>query len=393
MRAFWLTAYVFVAVMIGTTLPTPLYPGYEARFGFGPFTVTVVFAAYAVGVLAALIGFGHASDQVGRKPLLIAALVLSALSSTGFVVVSALDSGGLPLLLVSRVLSGLSAGAVTGTATAMLADLAGPDRALRASLVSAVANIGGLGLGPITAGLLARHVALPLRTSFLVHLGLLAVAALALRTVPDPVRDRAPLRTVRPQRLAVPAPSRAVLVQAGTAGFAGFAVLGLFTSVSPAVLGLLGHRNPALTGLVVFLVFAASASGQLLSARLPSRTALLTGTAVLVVGLGLVGVAVGQRSLALLVTSGVIAGAGQGLSFRAALAAVTASSPPAERGTVASSFFAVCYVGISLPVLGIGAGTHQWGLVHTAEVFAAVMAVLAAVALVSLARTLRPTPA
>ena len=64
------------------------------------------------------------------------------------------------------------------------------------------------------------------------------------------------------QELHVPAQVRTVLVQAGTAGFAGFAVLGLFTAVSPTVLQLLGHNDPALTGLVVFSVFVASAAGQ-----------------------------------------------------------------------------------------------------------------------------------
>jgi predicted MFS family arabinose efflux permease len=113
------------------------------------------------------------------------------------------------------------------------------------------------------------------------------------------------------------------------------------------------------------------------------------GTAVLVVGIAAVGTAIGRGELWLLVLGGAVSGVGQGLSFRSALASVTGASPPDQRGAVSSSFFAVCYVGISLPVVGIGAASDAFGLVHTAEVFAGIIAVLALLALVSIARSSR----
>ena len=93
----------------------------------------------------------------------------------------------------------------------------------------------------------------------------------------------------------------------------------------------------------------------------------------------------------LLVVGGAVSGLGQGLSFRAALASVTGASPPGERAAVSSSFFAVCYVGMSLPVVGVGAGTDAFGLVHTAEVFAGIVAVLALAAALALVRQGRVT--
>jgi MFS family permease len=189
------------------------------------------------------------------------------------------------------------------------------------------------------------------------------------------------------QRLGVPSQLRTVFVQAGIAGFAGFAVLGFFTAVSPAALAVLGHHDPLLTGAVVFVVFAASAVGQGISVRPAVRTALLAGTAVLVVGIALVGTAVGVTALWLLVVGGAVTGLGQGLSFRSALGSVTGASPPEQRAMVSSSFFAVCYVGISVPVVGVGAGTEAFGLVHTAEAFAGLVAVLGLAAVISLARS------
>ena len=391
--AFAATAYAFVATMLGTTLPTPLYPTYQKQLDFGALTVTIVFATYAIGVLAALLAFGRASDTVGRRPTLLAGLAAALLSSVVFLVAAPVHAhvGGLSLLLVGRFLSGLSAGVFTGTATAALTDFAG-EHTTRATVVAAIANIGGLGLGPLVAGALAKSAPHPLATPYVVHLVLIALAAAALLRIPEPVDVQRP-RRLTVQRLGVPASLRTIFVSAGTAGFAGFAVLGFFTAVTPATLALFGHHNPLLTGVVVFVVFAASAVGQLVSIRVPARPALLGGTSLLVVGTAVIGLGIGTESLAVLIAGGVVTGVGQGCSFRSALGAIVGASPGDQRAAVSSSFFAICYVGISLPVVGIGASSDAIGLQKTAVIFAVAIAVLSAIALASLVRTSRATEA
>ena len=83
--AFWLLAFVFAATMLGTTLPTPLYDIYQAQWHFSAAIVTVIFAVYAAAVLATLLLAGRSSDQTGRKPVLAAALGVSALSTVAFI--------------------------------------------------------------------------------------------------------------------------------------------------------------------------------------------------------------------------------------------------------------------------------------------------------------------
>src|SRR3954454_8510550 len=166
---FGLVAYAFLVTMIGTTLPTPLYPLFEQRYSFGELTVTVVFAVYAFGVIAGLLAFGNLSDEIGRKPVLLLGLVFSAISALLFVFAEAL----LPIY-AGRVVSGLSAGIFTGTATAALVDLAPGGRRRLASFVAVIVNLGGLGLGTLLAGLLAGHSDSALPVAFAVHLGLLA---------------------------------------------------------------------------------------------------------------------------------------------------------------------------------------------------------------------------
>ena len=50
--AFWLMAFVFAAAMLGTTLPTPLYVIYQARWHSSAAIVTLIFAVYAAGATA-----------------------------------------------------------------------------------------------------------------------------------------------------------------------------------------------------------------------------------------------------------------------------------------------------------------------------------------------------
>jgi MFS family permease len=380
--AFAIAAYAFAVTMLGTTLPTPLYVFYQAEFGFSTLMVTVIFATYAVGVIAALLLFGRLSDEVGRRRLLLPGLALSALSAVAFLLAQ-----GLAPLLLGRLLSGLSAGIFTGTATATLLDLADPQNRARATLIATVANMGGLGCGPLLAGAIAEWSGSPLHLPFWVDLALLAPAVIGVWAMPEPTPPKRRPR-LRPQGLRVPAEIRAVFLRASMAAFAGFAVLGLFTAVGPAFAGqVLGVSNHAAVGLIVFAVFAASTAGQLaLGPLVPVARALPAGCAAMIAGMVALAAGLADASLPLLLGGGMVAGFGQGLSFRAGLGAVNAAAPEERRGEVASSFFVVAYVAISIPVVGEGLLAQLIGLRDAGLVFAAAVAALSALVLVLLAR-------
>ncbi|MGW5334293.1 MFS transporter [Streptomyces bauhiniae] len=367
-------AGVFAVGMMGTTLPTPLYGLYRERIGFSELIVTVVFAVYAVGVIVALLLAGGASDVLGRRPVLVVALVLSALSAVCFLL-----EGGLPLLYLGRVLSGFSAGLFSGTGTAAVLDLAPPERRGRAALAATAANMGGLGLGPLVSGLLAQYAPRPLILPFLVHLGLLAVALVVTLLLPETVHHEGARPPLRPQGMRVPPEVRGVFGPSALAAFAGFSLLGLFTAVAPAFLtDTLGEHNLAVTGAVVFSVFCASTAGQLLMGRIGARAALPWGCAVLAAGLVLVGASLWAESLPLLLIGALTGGTGQGMAFRAGLTAVGAAAPEEHRGATISAFFVVAYLGISLPVVGVGALTTGLGVRGAGMTFTACALVLVA---------------
>jgi len=380
--ASWLVAAAFFVTMLGATMPTPLYPLYQRELGFGGLMVTVVFATYAVGVLAALLLVGRLSDQIGRKAVLLPGLGVAAASSLVFLI-----PHSLPALFVGRLLSGVSAGVFTGVATAMLIDLAPETGRARAGLLAAAVNVLGLGLGPVVAGALADHAPYPLVLPYLLHVALAVLTAFGLWVVPEPVGRRPGPVRLQVQRLSVPQQVRTTFVRAAVGGFAGFALLGFFTAVSPLFLGQVLHETRHLvTGLTVFALLGSATLGQVASARLAERTSLLGGCVALAVGTVVVAVGLTTALLPVVLAGAVVAGLGQGASFRAGLQAVTGRAPAERRSEVSSSFFLVLYVAISIPVIGVGAGAQVFGLVPTAVVFAGLVALLAVGAFASLLR-------
>ncbi|MDV9188861.1 MFS transporter [Streptomyces sp. SR27] len=382
-----LAGAVFVVCMIGTTLPTPLYPLYQEKFGFSELTVTVVYAVYAFGVIAVLLLAGNASDTIGRRPTLLWGLGFSAASAVCF-----LSADGVGWLYGGRLLSGVSVGLFTGAATVYVLELAPRGGGSRATFVATAANMGGLGCGPLLAGLLAEYAPEPLVLPFAVHLGLVLLSAAVLLRLPETVRERRPMTAVRSQLPALPAQVRKVFVPAAIASFVGFALFGVFTSVSPAFLARYLHvDNHAVSGLIVALAFFASVGGQLAVGRVGVERSLSLGCAVLFVGLAFLGGALYTDLLVFVVLAAAIGGAGQGLAFRAALSSVAAAAPADRRAAVISALFVVAYAGISIPVIGVGLLADPMGLEGAGLVFIACMLALVAAAATYLLRR-RPTP-
>jgi len=373
----FLLAYAFTAIMVGTTLPTPMYALYAETMHFEVLTTTVIFAMYAAGVLFALLVFGRWSDVLGRRPVLLAGVVFAVASAVVF-----LTADSVAVLLVGRVLSGLSAGVFTGTATAAVIEAAPPAWRNRAAAVATVANMGGLGGGPLLAGFLVQYAPDPLRLSFVVHIAMAVLAATAVAVVPEtsPRHGRLGL-----QRMSVPAQVRPMFVIASLAAFAGFAVTGLFGAVSPSFLAnVVGIDNHAIAGLLSSSVFLTSAVAQVVAREMNARRAVAVGCAILVLGMATLAVALHFASLTGLIAAAVISGIGQGISFSRGLAAVLEHTPADRRAELSSSYFVVAYVAIALPVVGEGFATDVWGLRTAGVTFAVAVAGLATVCLAAI---------
>lgn len=372
-------SYLLAVVMLGVTLPTPLYPLYQHALGFSTLITTVIYTAYSAGVMITLILFGGSSDHHGRRPVLLAGLACSAASAICFAV-----KIGLPEIFAGRILSGLSAGLFTGTATAYVIDLAPQARRGQATLLAAAANIGGIGAGPLLAGLTLQYLPAPLRTAYAADLALVAIGVVLLVRLPETATSptTGPART----RLGIPEPARLMFARAAIAGSAGYAVNGYFLTIIPTTLQTqFTEHNHAITGAIICSLFAAALVGQVAVPTLGNERALAAGCLVMIAGTGLLAASLAESSLALLTAGAMIAGAGQGLSFRGGLALVRTLSPQHQAGRVASAFFIVLYAAVSTAVIAIGIAAQNFGLRPTGIITAAIVAVLAAICAGSLA--------
>ena len=381
----WLLAFVFAVAMLGTTLPTPLYVIYQAQWHFSAAIITMIFAVYAAGVLAALLLAGRSSDQAGRKPVLATALGASALSTVAFIF-----APNVAVLLAARIISGLSAGLMTGTATAALTELIPSSASRRASLVATAANMGGLGLGPLIAGLFAQYAPHPTALVFEVYLAVLAAAGLCLLFVPETVSP-GHRPTLRFAGLGIPQHGRGEFLAAAAAAFSAFSLLGLFSALAPTFLGSVMHEHShAVAGAIVFLIFAAATATQLLAYRLPSRPVVMAGLGLLLAGLALIVAALAAASISLFLVGTVVAGIAVGAVFLGSLATAHRLAPPGRRGHAISTFFVACYCGLVIPVVGVGVAADFIGSFPAVLALSIMLAALCIGALRSIARATTP---
>jgi MFS family permease len=385
--AFWLLALVLTVTMLGTTLPTPLYVIYQSRWHFSAAMVTVTFAVYAAAVIATLLLAGRSSDQAGRRPVMAAALGASALSTVVFIL--APDVGA---LIAARIVSGLSAGLMTGTATATLTELIPATARRRASLVATAANMAGLGLGPLIAGLFAQYAPHPTTLVFEVYLAFLAAAALVLLLVPEtvPVRTRPALRFAG---LGIPEQGRGEFIAAGLAGFAAFALLGLFSSLVPGfIAGQLHQGSHAVQGAIVFLLLAVGSITQVALSRFSSQRVVLAGLSLFLGALALIVAALASSGMTLFLVGTVAGGVAVGAIFLGSLATANRLAPAERRGHVISAFFVACYAGLIIPVVGVGVLSEFTGTFPAVLTFAILLAVLCLFSISRLARVARGAP-
>lgn len=355
-RGFWAVAFAFMAMMAFSTIPSPLYAVYVVQDDLSPFTITLVYAAYAVGVIGSLFLVGHLSDWHGRRRVLLPALATAILSAIVFLVWTDLWA-----LFLGRILNGIAIGAVTATATAYLAELharhrpeASPTRAQRVALT---ANLGGIGSGALVSGALAQWVGSPLDVPYAVALVALVIGFVAVALSPETTERPVPFPRYRAQRVAVPRESRGRFYAAALGALLAFSTLGLFTGLASTILtGSLHETSHLLAGASIFVAFAAGVVAQLSTGSWSLHRTLVAGMVLIGVGLTVLVVAVWlpTPSLALFLIGGVISGAGSGALFKGTLGTVVEIASDDGRAEALAGLFLAGYVGLSLPVVGVG---------------------------------------
>lgn len=378
--AFGLLASLAVSFLAGSSAPTPLYAAYQARWGFSPIMTTVAFGVYALAVLGCLLSFGRLSDHVGRRPVLLVAVLIQLFSMLLFATAS-----GVASLIVARVVQGLSTGGALGAIGAGLVDL---DRT-RGTLAGSIAPMIGTATGGIGSSLLVEYLPAPDQLIYVVLGVAFAVQALGVWLMPEPARTRpGALASLKPQ-IGLPRELRRSLSVAAPLLIASWAFVGFYGSLGPSLLRRsFGHGSALLGGMTLFSMAGSGALAVLLLRARAGRALLIIGSAALVAGVSLALLAIWQRSTATFFAGASLAGVGFGTGFQGSIRALVPSAPVHARAGVLSVIFVISYLAMGVPAIAAGfrvAATHD--LLRTAYEFGLAVAVLSFGALLLGARS------
>jgi predicted MFS family arabinose efflux permease len=372
--AFYLEASLAMCFLAGSSAPTPLYPVYQAAWGFTPVMITVVFGIYAVAVLATLLTAGSLSDHVGRRPVLLVTTLMQAATMIVFA-----SASGLGALIVARIIQGLSTGAALGAIGAGMLDI---DRA-RGTVANSVAPMTGTATGALLSGLMVQYLPAPTELVYLLLFALFLLQALGVYWMPETSSPRpGALASLRPH-FRVPPAVRKPMLLAIPALLATWALVGFYGALGPSLVRrMMGSTSLLLGGVLLFEVAGAGALTVLLLRNRPARAVLLLGTTALLAGVSLTVLALVRLSPALFFAGALITGAGFGAGFQGAIRTVVGVAAPHERAGVLSVLFVVCYLAMGVPAVlaGLLVG-HGNGLLPTATEYGVAVMGLAAVAL------------
>jgi len=376
-----MTVFSFAGALLlaaSSSAATPLYRLYQQSMQLTPFWITVVFAVYVASLLVALLTVGGLSDYVGRRPVILAALLLNAAAMILFA-----EAGDVGQLILARAVQGLSVGVGT---TALGAAILDTNRA-RGPLLNSVTAFLGLTAGALGAAALITYAPDPLHRVYEVLLGLTALMVVLLGVMPESMSRKAgALASLRPQ-VSVPRQSRAILFRLTPANIAGWALGGFYLSLMPTVVATaMGVASPWVGGVVVSALMLTGAIAVAILRHWPARRLILAGTSTLSIGVAVSMVGIQQQQVAALLAGAVIAGAGFGSTFSGTLRALLPTAEPHQRAGLLSAYYVQSYLAFSLPAVAAGLSIPLIGLSVAAYLYGAVIILLAIMSMIATLR-------
>jgi acetolactate synthase, small subunit len=353
--AFWLVAYSLCITLLGTNIPSPLLAVYRAQWHLSPSMVTLLFAIYAVVVIPTIIISGQLSDQLGRKKLLIPGVFFIIIGSIVFAL-----STNFTMLLIARICQGISVGMMNGVAVAALTELDEKKNRIKAAFVGSMAVTVGNALGPVLSGALGEYAPFPLQLAYFFHMILAIPGFIGLFYLSEKVKRPAAIRV---HRSAVPRAIIGRFYLSGMTSFIAWSIMSLMLSIIPSYTDqLVGSTNLAVAGAIVALVLSISTISQIVLKRLTLQRLSIVGFILMIAGLASLIAVLETKSLFFLFLTTVLIGFGHGPAFAGSLALTNQISPDESRGDIIASFYVLTYLGVSLPILGLGIVAHWMGL-------------------------------
>lgn len=358
--------------MLGTNLPSPLYELYRQQWNFSTVTLTLIFAIYVFFLIPSLLIFGRISDFLGRKPVLLLGLSLALSSSILFILAK-----NIFWLFLARSIQGIAVGIISGTATAALSEIQA--NKAKAALVTSTTAAGGGALGPIVSGILAQYSPWPTTLPFVVHISLIVPAILGILLTPETVkRQKVKLFSILYFNLNIPSKIRHLFAISSATAFVAWSIAALFMALVPSYLStLLNIKNSAIGGSVVFAFLLTSLISQIIYRKAKFPELIPTGLFMLILCLISLIISVPLNSFYPFMFGTFVGGIGLGLAFLGSMVLVNEVAPTKKRGEVISAFYSILYLGVGLPIIGVGLLSQFIGLYLSILFFSLVSGFLA----------------
>lgn len=367
--ALWLQAGILGLFMAAAAVPTPLYRLYQEAWHFSSVTLTVVFGVYAFGLLAALVTVGALSDHLGRRPVILASLILEGASLILF-----LTAEDTVTLTAARFVQGVATGAAMSAIGAALLDL---DRKAGAA-ISGTAPLAGMALGALGTSILVVAAPWPLRLVYALLLVAVAVGIGVLVVLPETTARRSGAWASLKPRLRIPVAARGAFLRVTPVNIAVWALGGFTLSLVPTLARIVtGVDSPLIGGAVVAVLTLSGAVGIHFMRDAVARLALVQGAAALAIGLVILLGGVHAGSAIVLFAGTMVAGYGFGVGFLGCVRTLSPLAPVDQRAAMLAAFYVQSYLSFSVPVILAGVLTGAIGLVPATTVYATILIVLA----------------
>jgi predicted MFS family arabinose efflux permease len=378
-------AVAFTSLYLAAGALTPLLVSYKQQWGFPADMLNVAFAVYAIGFLVAALTFGSLSDHIGRRPVLIAALVVQLASNLLFLV-----GTDISWVIAGRIVQGIASGAATSAFTAAMVEFAPENKKRLATILGSISLSGGLATGALLAGLAIQLTPAANTIVFVVLIALTVLGGVMVIASPETVtRTKGALRSLIP-RISIPASARREFIASAPVVAAVWMLAGLSGGLAPNMVRSVFHLDSGLlNGVAGFVPQAAATVIGLAFAKVDSRRAMTIGIYASIVGaVGIIG-GVFAGSLVLLFVAQAIAGVGFGASFTAALKLIFPLVAPHQRAGIVAAIYVVSYLAFGLPIVIEGQLAGPLGDIPAVVYYTALTILLALISLFAQARLKR----
>jgi MFS family permease len=187
---------------------------------------------------------------------------------------------------------------------------------------------------------------------------------------------------------------RRLFIQATVPGGVGFAANGLIAAVAAVFLsGYLHLGNRALAGLVLAILFLATAGGQLIVRRASPRLAPILGSSGLIAGLALLAITLLAANLPGLIAAAIVIGASAGICTGAGLVSLAIAVPKSQLTKITSIYYIALYGSVTIPVIGDGLIAQSTSIATAGLIICTLLAATVGAVLITLVRDRTSRPA